>query len=73
MLVSRNYVTQFNFIFQLNFYFDTGRVIEKGKHSELLARKGLYSELYAMQALAIEGGAVKQNENASPQDEPTEI
>ncbi|MCA1634757.1 MAG: hypothetical protein LC802_13960 [Acidobacteria bacterium] len=30
--------------------FDEGRVVEEGSHDELVARGGLYAELFALQA-----------------------
>jgi ATP-binding cassette subfamily B protein len=35
--------------------FDHGRVIERGRHDELLAQRGLYARLYREQFLAATG------------------
>ena len=34
------------------YVFDQGRIIESGRHAELLRRKGKYSELVSLQSLA---------------------
>jgi ATP-binding cassette subfamily B protein len=36
-------------------YLEAGRILESGSHAELLARKGRYAELFALQAAGFRG------------------
>ena len=39
-------------------YGPAGRVVEKGSHDELMARRGLYAQLFSLQARAYADGPV---------------
>lgn len=55
---------------------DQGRIIERGKHDELLAMNGLYREIYELQLSKqkeiTEGGAVRRNIAVEKNQEETE-
>ena len=44
---------------------DRGRVVEHGRHAELLQQNGVYARLYAMQFFADEQGAASRAESLS--------
>ena len=49
------------------YVFDQGRIIEQGSHEELVARGGMYAELYAKQAEAYQEGKPSSRQGAKTQ------